>query len=150
MIVRAEGDSDVSALNGTRRPGYEAVMAAAARGEIDVILVVQTSGFWRTRRERAEGIEVLRGAGLSLIGAKGPSLDMSTAHGRGMAGLLGEFDTVGSEVKAGRQQLAAFQRAENGQAPASERSTGLRRAWIISPTSRICRDKAVVCGNRPG
>ena len=35
-------------------------MAAAARGEIDVILVYQTSRLWRNRRERAEGIEILR------------------------------------------------------------------------------------------
>ena len=54
----------------------------------------------------------------------GPSLDMSTAYGRGMAGLLGEFDTMESEVKAERQQLAAFHRAENGQPPAGVRLTG--------------------------
>lgn len=34
-------------------------MAAAARREIDVILVFQTSRFWRNRRERTEGIEIL-------------------------------------------------------------------------------------------
>lgn len=39
VIVRTEVDNDISALNGKHRPGYEAVMAAAARGEIDVILV---------------------------------------------------------------------------------------------------------------
>ena len=41
-----------------------------------------------------------------MIATKGPSLDMSTAYGRGMAGLLGEFDTMEAEVKAERQQLA--------------------------------------------
>ena len=79
VIVRTEVDNDISALNGKHRPGYEAVMAAAARREIDVVLVFQTSRFWRNRRERAEGIEVLRKAGVSLIATKGPSLDMSTA-----------------------------------------------------------------------
>ena len=62
-IVRTDVDNDISALNGEHRPAYEAVMAAAARGEIDVILVFQTSRFWRNRGERAEGIEVLRKAG---------------------------------------------------------------------------------------
>ena len=57
-------------------------------------------------RERAEGIEILRKAGVSLIATKGPSLDMSTAYGRAMAGLLGEFDTLEVEVKGKRQQLA--------------------------------------------
>jgi hypothetical protein len=32
VIVRTEVDNDISALNGKHRPGYEAVMAAAARG----------------------------------------------------------------------------------------------------------------------
>ena len=135
-IVRTECDNDISALNGKHRPGYEAVMAAAARGEIDVILVFQTSRFWRNRRERAEGIEVLRKAGVSLIATKGPSLDMSTAYGRGMAGLLGEFDTMESEVKAERQQLAAFHRAENGQPPAGVRLTG------YTPKGEVVEDEA--------
>ena len=91
-------------------------MAAAARGEIDVILVFQTSRFWRNRRERAEGIEILRRAGVSIVATKGPSLDMSTAYGRAMAGLLGEFDTMESEVKSERQQLANREAAIAGKA----------------------------------
>jgi DNA invertase Pin-like site-specific DNA recombinase len=105
-ITLVECDNDISALTGKHRPGYERIMAAAARGEIDVILVFQTSRFWRNRRERAEGIEILRRAGVSIVATKGPSLDMSTAYGRAMAGLLGEFDTMESEVKSERQQLA--------------------------------------------
>src|SRR6185312_14475135 len=114
VVVRTECDNDISALTGKHRPGYEAVMAAAARREIDVILVFQTSRFWRNRRERAEGIEILRRAGVSLVATKGPSLDMSTAYGRMMAGLLGEFDTAESEVKGERQRLANEEAAMAG------------------------------------
>ncbi len=113
-ITRTESDNDISALTGKHRPGYEALMAAVRRGEIDVILVFQTSRFWRNRSERAAGIEILRKAGVSLIATKGPSLDMSTAYGRAMAGLLGEFDTMESEVKAERQQLANSEDAKAG------------------------------------
>jgi len=60
----------------------------------DTIIVFQTSRLWRNRRERAEGIEILRRAGVSVAAVKGPSLDLSSAYGRGMAGLLGEFDTM--------------------------------------------------------
>ena len=45
VVVRTEVDNEISALNGKHRPGYEAVMAAAARREIDVVLVFQTSRF---------------------------------------------------------------------------------------------------------
>src|ERR1035441_6584625 len=113
-IVLTESDNDISALTGKHRPGYERIMAAAARGEIDVILVYQTSRFWRNRRERAEGIEILRRAGVSLIATKGPSLDMSSAYGRAMAGLLGEFDTMETEIKGERQRLAAEEAARAG------------------------------------
>ena len=115
-IVLTESDNDISALTGKHRPGYERIMAAAARGEIDVILVYQTSRFWRNRRERAEGIEILRKAGVSLIATKGPSLDMSSAYGRMMCGLLGEFDTAESEIKSERQQLANREAALAGKA----------------------------------
>lgn len=71
-----------------------------------MIVLYQTSRLWRTRSERAAGIKILQAAGVSVIATKGPSLDMSTAYGRGMAGLLGEFDTMEVEVKAERQQLA--------------------------------------------
>ena len=115
-ITLIESDNDISALTGKRRPGYERIMAAAAAGEIDVILVFQTSRFWRYRRQRAEGIEILRKAGVSLVATRGPSLDMSSAYGRAMAGLLGEFDTMESEVKSERQQLANRAGAEAGKA----------------------------------
>src|SRR2546429_243949 len=35
VIVRTEVDNDISALNGKHRPGYEAVIAAAARGVVE-------------------------------------------------------------------------------------------------------------------
>jgi site-specific DNA recombinase len=68
---------------------------------------------------------------VSLIATRGPSLDMSTAYGRGMAGLLGEFDTMESEVKAERQQLAAFHRAQNGRPPAGVRLTGYTMTGVV-------------------
>ena len=127
VIVRTEVDNDISALNSKHRPGYEAVMAAAARREIDVVLVFQTSRFWRNRRERAEGIEILRKAGVSLIATKGPSLDMSTAYGRGMAGLLGEFDTM--ESPSSRPSVSSSPHshgAANGKPPAGVRLAGYK------------------------
>ena len=42
-------------------------MSAAKNHEIDLILVFQTSRFWRNRRERAEGIEILREAVESIV-----------------------------------------------------------------------------------
>ncbi|MGH3281733.1 MAG: recombinase family protein, partial [Trebonia sp.] len=112
-----------------------------ARGEFDVILVFHTSRLWRNRRERAEGIEILRKAGISVEATKGPSLDMSTAYGRGMAALLGEFDTMESEIKSERQVLAAQARAKAGKPPLGTRLTGYAACGeIIEGEAAIVRD----------
>jgi DNA invertase Pin-like site-specific DNA recombinase len=113
-LVRRFCDNDLSAFSGVRRPDYEALMTAAGRGEFDAIVVWQSSRLWRTRTERAAAIKVLQKASVSVIACKGPSLDMSTAYGRAMAGLLGEFDTMESEVKSERQQSANEKAAKAG------------------------------------
>jgi site-specific DNA recombinase len=123
-VIEEYTDNDISATYGAPRPGYEEMMRAAARGEFDMIVIFQTSRLWRNRKERAEGIEILRKAGVSVQATKGPSLDMSTAYGRGMAGLIGEFDTMETEVKSERQELAAAARADDGQVPMGVRLMG--------------------------
>lgn len=47
--------NDISAKNPGWRPGYEAMMEAAARAQFEVIIVTHTSRLWRNRRERAGG-----------------------------------------------------------------------------------------------
>jgi DNA invertase Pin-like site-specific DNA recombinase len=117
-------DNDISATSGKHRPGYAALMAAVKAGEVDCIVVFHTSRLWRNRRERAEGIEVLRQACVSLVPVKGPELDMTSAYGRGMAGMIGEFDTMEVEIKAERQRREAQQRAERGRPSGGRRPFG--------------------------
>ncbi|WP_433209354.1 recombinase family protein [Dactylosporangium sp. CS-047395] len=118
--VREFVDNDISATSGKFRPGYAALLAAVKAGEIERIVVFHTSRLWRNRRERADGIELLREARVSVVPVKGPELDMTTAYGRGMAGMIGEFDTMEVEIKSERQRREAQQRAEHGK-PASGR-----------------------------
>lgn len=107
-------DDDISATHGAHRPGYTKLLAAIERGDITRIVVFHLSRLWRNRRERAEGIDLMRRHGVSIVCVRGPSLDMSTAYGRAMAGLLGEFDTMEVEVKSERHLLAHHARAEKG------------------------------------
>jgi DNA invertase Pin-like site-specific DNA recombinase len=110
-------DNDVSVLRpGAERPGYDALMAAVERGEVDVIVAYGLSRLWRNRRERAEAIEILRRHRVSVSLVKGSDLDLSSAAGRGIAGMMGEFDTMESELKGERVARAALQRAEQGRA----------------------------------
>lgn len=107
-------DNDISAYTKVRRPQYERLMAEVDAGGIGAIVTYQTSRLWVKRVERARDIERLKRAGVSVVPVKGPEIDMTTAYGRAMAGLLGEFDTMEREVKSERQQREARQRAEQG------------------------------------
>lgn len=107
-------DDDLSATYGGPRPGYDRLLAAIGRGEIRRVVVLHLSRLWRNRAERAAGIDLMRRHGVSIVCVLGPSLDMSTAYGRAMAGLLGEFDTMEVEVKSERQLVAIHERARKG------------------------------------
>lgn len=61
-----------------------------------IIVTYQLSRLWRNRRERAEGMDILKSHRVKVVTVKGPELDLSTAYGRAMVGLLGEFDTMAS------------------------------------------------------
>lgn len=113
-VVAEHSDNNISAFTGKARPGYAALLADAMEGRIDRIVVFHPSRLWRNRRERAEGIEHLQRAKVSVTAVKGPDLDLSSAYGRGMAGLLGEFDSMESEVKSERIERVARERAEAG------------------------------------
>jgi site-specific DNA recombinase len=107
-------DNDLSATTGKHRPGYAALVDAVKAGRIGRVVVWHNSRLWRNRRERADGIELFKAHAVTLAAVKGPELDMSTAYGRGLAGLIGEFDSLESEVKSERVKAAVKQRASTG------------------------------------
>ncbi len=115
MVARYT-DNDVSASKGHARPGYEELMAAVSRGEIDWVVTYGLSRLWRNRRERAHAIDTLSKARVSVALVRGADLDLTSAAGRMYAGVLGEFDTAESEIKAERVARAASQRAQEGRA----------------------------------
>lgn len=127
-VVAEYTDNDVSAYNGAARAGYRALMDDAAAGKFARIVCYHTSRLWRSRTERAEAIGQLAEARVSVVAVKGPDLDLASAYGRGMAGLLGEFDTMESEVKGERVARAALQRAQEGRA-AGQVAYGWRRVY---------------------
>jgi site-specific DNA recombinase len=129
-------DDDISALGGRHRPAYEQLMKLVAAGEVDVVVVYMTSRLWRNRRERAEGIELLARHRVRLLAVKGPDLDLSSAAGRMLAGLLGEVDTHESEQKRERVARAALQRAQEGR-PNGCVPYGWSRSFNVDDRGRV-------------
>jgi site-specific DNA recombinase len=122
-------DNDISATKGKPRPEYHRLMAAAQRGEFDRIVVFQLSRLWRNRRERAEGIEILSKAKVSVTCVKGAELRMGTAQERGMVAIIGEFDTMEAEVKGERTRAAQEKAAQAGLHLGGSRPFG----WDLEP-----------------
>lgn len=137
-IERADGADDVTefvdydqgASKGKPREKYRALMALVERGEVRRIYVLHQSRLWRNRRERADGIEILRRHRVTVVAAKGPRLDMSTAAGRSVAALLGEIDTMESELKGERLEVWHATRAERGLPAPGPAPYG----WRLNPT----------------
>src|SRR5574342_744679 len=126
-------DYDRSAAKGRPRQRYRALLAAVERGEVRRVYVLHQSRLWRNRRERAEGIEVLRRHRVTLVAARGPRLDMSTASGRSVAALLGEIDTMESELKGERLAVWHATRAERGLPATGPAPYG----WRLHPTGAV-------------
>lgn len=117
-------DNDSSATSGRPRPEYQRLLDDVRAGRVTRVIVWHSSRLWRNRIERAAGIEVFRQARVSLVAVKGPELDMSTASGRMLAGLLGEFDTAETDIKSERSKREVIQRAEQGRAHGGPRAFG--------------------------
>lgn len=120
-------DNDISAKNRKRRPDYERMMADGEAGVLDKIVVFHQSRMWRNRRERADGIERLQRMRVSFVQMKGPELDMTHAYSRSLAALVGEFDTMESDIKSERVKAAADERAQRGEWHGGTLAFGLRR-----------------------
>jgi site-specific DNA recombinase len=113
-FVRRFVDNDRSATRGGPRPDYADLLAAVQAGEVDVVIVYMLSRLWRNRAERAVGMEIFRKYGVSVLCVKGPEVDLTTAAGRMMAGVLGEVDTFEVEQMAEREQRRMLQKVEQG------------------------------------
>jgi site-specific DNA recombinase len=124
-------DNDTPAKGVGKRDEYARLIAAVQRGEVDRIYVWSQGRLWRNRLERAQGFEILRDARVSLVQVKGPEVDMTSATGRMIAGIIGEFDTAENEVKAERQEREALQRAERGLPPGGRRAFGYDGTEVV-------------------
>jgi len=126
-VVEEVSDNDVSAFTGQRRPGYDRVLALVAAGMVDRVAVWHLSRLWRNRRQRSEALELFRAASVAIVAVRGPDLDLSSASGRVMAGLLAEFDSYESDLKSERVARATLQRVREGR-PSGDLGYGWERA----------------------
>lgn len=113
-VVAEATDNDISASKGLRRPGYEKVWELVTTEQIDHVVCWQSSRLIRSRADRARVIETFGKHRVDIVAVKGPSLDLRSAYGRGMADLMTAFDSMEGEVKAERVSAAIGDMARRG------------------------------------
>jgi site-specific DNA recombinase len=115
-VVAEVTDNDISAAKGLHRPGYERVWRLVTTEQVDHVIVWQSSRLMRSRKDRAEVIGAFGKHRVDVVAVKGPSFDLRSAYGRGMADMVTSFDSMEGEVKAERVSAAIADLARRGKA----------------------------------
>jgi site-specific DNA recombinase len=110
-VVEVLVDNDVSAYSGKHRPGFERLLDLAARGEVDTVLVWSLDRLYRRVPDLGRVVEACKPFGVAVQTVKSGRLNLSTADGRLVAGLLAEVAEHESAKKAERMAARWAQRA---------------------------------------
>lgn len=125
LIAEPLRDDSISAWrSGVVRPAYQQLLRMVKGRQVDVVLVWHMSRLWRGRVERATGIDVFKDAGVRLAVVQGSEIDFSTAMGRAMVGMLGETDTLESDLKSERVRAQKAMALEQGRFRGGRRPFG--------------------------
>lgn len=112
QVVAEFDDNDRSATSGKPRPGFEALLEAMSRGEVDAVIAWHPDRLYRKLSDLSRLLDVAKGVEFRTVTAG--ELDLSTPTGRMVASIMGSVATAEVEHKSERQRRAAQQLAERG------------------------------------
>lgn len=114
QVVERYDDNDLSAYNGKRRPGFEAMLDDMAAGKFSALICWHTDRLYRSMRDLERLIEIADAHRVNIRTVQGGDLDLSTSAGRMVARILGSVARQESEHTAERRKRANAQKAANG------------------------------------
>jgi len=117
-------DNDLSAFNGKRRPGFEALLDAMKAGQFGALICWHTDRLYRSMKDLERLIEIADKRGIQIRTVNGGDLDLSTSAGRMLARILGSVARQESEHKGERQKRANVQKAQSGRWQTANRTFG--------------------------
>lgn len=109
-------DNDLSAKVADKRPAFKKMLADINSGEINAVVAWSLDRLARNARDRLALVEACQKSNVVIALVQGSDMDLSTASGRLVAGILGEVAQMEIALKGERQKRAARQRAESGRA----------------------------------
>lgn len=115
-VVGVWSDNDIGASEKTRKPrvAYPAMLAAARRGELDMIISYSNSRLTRRVRELEDLLDLHQDTGIEIKTVVSGDDDLSTADGRMVARIKVSVDAAEAERIAERVKAAKKQRASQG------------------------------------
>lgn len=123
-VVDVFVDNDVTASGRRQRPGFEAVLAAVASGQVRVVIAWDMTRLTRNRRDTVRILEAGERHGVTLSFVRGGSIDLSSPAGRLVADLLAGVARHEIEQKSDRQRRANAQAAQQGRPAGGRRPYG--------------------------
>ena len=107
-------DDDVSATNARQRPEWERLLRDLEAGNFEAVIAYTSSRMYRRMADLLRFIEVVKVRGTTIDTVASGGLDLTTADGRMMAGILASIDQGEAERISERIRRKEAQRAEEG------------------------------------
>ncbi|KLN34584.1 hypothetical protein FB00_11300 [Cellulosimicrobium funkei] len=126
-VVEVVEDNDTSATKGQPRPGFERLLRLVDERRVQVVVADRWDRLLRNRKDQYRLMELGQERELRVSLIKGTDVDMSTAQGRLVAGILGEVATSESEIAKERMRRFFTQHAAEGKPWWSNRPYGYER-----------------------
>jgi Calcium binding/Resolvase, N terminal domain len=122
----------------SRRELRTALIAAARRREVDVVLVWRLDRWGRSVADLVSTLQDLQHLGVGFVSLT-EALDLTTPAGRAMAGLLAVFAEFEHEIPARARACWYGPRAREGEAPGPAANGGAPRQPGVEAISRRCQ-----------
>lgn len=121
-VVGTYTDNDLSAYSGKPRPAWEKMLEIFSRGEADAIVAYSSSRMYRRVAELTRLIDLVNTKGISIATVSSGDVNLDTADGRMIAGILaqvdqGEVERIKERVIRKRQSLVAEGKWTGGHRP---------------------------------
>lgn len=130
----------------TDRPGYQAVLASARRGEFDVIVVDEVSRLWRDQEEQWRAVKLLEFLGLHILGVS-DGIDTRAGGYRLLLSIRGAMNEEARREVAWRTHRGQEGQARKGYS-AGGRLYGYRNVPEYHPSEKDHLGRAVVVAVR--
>ena len=124
-VAATFSDNDISAYNGKRRPGFEAMLAALRNHEFDAVICWHTDRLYRRTKDLERLVDIADAVQIRTVTAG--DFDLATSTGRMVARILASVAQQESEHHAERRVRANGQKAAAGVWETSYRPFGYTR-----------------------